>query len=312
MKTSVMVKRFAQHIFILPLVIGLSFIFIPIGLVVFVISLSVVLFLKHSISNDIMKDAEINKDLFIRIRKMVSKRVTKEDIINDLSGACDEKSVDKMIYYFRDTSMTSLTTTLIAFAILLVILMATGGAEKPVIYLYPEKETDVLVELDYQGKIIADYPDYDEEIGGWSVTAYPDGKVIDKRDGKEYEYIFWEGEFNKKVNWDLSTGFVVKGEDTREFLQNKLSLMGMTPKEYNEFIVYWYPRMKNNPYNLIHFAGKEYVDSAPLNITPKPDSVLRVFMVYKPLNHKVDIVEQEIIPFERKGFTVVEWGGTEL
>ena len=83
-------------------------------------------------------------------------------------------------------------------------------------------------------------------------------------------------------------------------------------KEYNEFIVYWAPLMKNNPYNFIHFAGAEYDEMAKLTITPEPDSILRVFMVFSPLNRKIEVTPQEIIPFEREGFTVVEWGGTVI
>lgn len=49
---------------------------------------------------------------------------------------------------------------------------------------------------------------------------------------------------------------------------------------------------------------------AQLEITPKLDSVLRIMMVLKPLNEYVNVDEQELLPFERKGFTVVEWGGT--
>jgi hypothetical protein len=35
-------------------------------------------------------------------------------------------------------------------------------------------------------------------------------------------------------------------------------------------------------------------------------------MIYKALDSKVDIKEQKISTPVRKGFTVVEWGGTEL
>lgn len=185
-----------------------------------------------------------------------------------------------------------------------------GG--KPVIYFYPTQKQNIKVELDFQGKLIADYPKYDESIKGWDVVAYPDGHLVNQSDGQEYSYLFWEGIFGKQVDWDLSNGFVVKGEDTREFLQEILSKIGLTPREYNEFIVWWYPKMKNNKYNLIHFVGKEYVDMAPLVITPKPDSILRVFMVFKSLDEQVNIVPQNIQSFERKGFTVVEWGGTEI
>jgi hypothetical protein len=91
-----------------------------------------------------------------------------------------------------------------------------------------------------------------------------------------------------------------------------LPFLGLTPKEYNEFIIYWLPVMKNNKFNLVSFAGREYEEIAPMQITPKPDSVLRVFMVFKPLDNYMEVQPQELKSFERKGFTVVEWGGTEL
>ena len=178
---------------------------------------------------------------------------------------------------------------------------------KPVIYLYPEETVNVDVKLDYAGKLTCTYPAYQD---GWSVTAQPDGTLTDVKSNKEYSYLFWEGVSG--VKYDLSKGYVVKGEDTAEFLQVKLAEIGLTPKEYNEFIVYWLPQMQNNPYNLITFQGDVYTNSAVLNIQPKPDSVLRVFMAYKALKKPVKIEEPQIIPFERKGFTVVEWGGTKV
>ena len=182
-------------------------------------------------------------------------------------------------------------------------------AAKPVIYLYPEETTDVNVKLDYYGKLTTTYPAYKS---GWKVKAFPDGSLVNSIDNKEYSYLFWEGVDNE-ATYDLSKGFVVKGADTAEFLQDMLSKLGLTPKEYNEFIVYWLPKMQDNEYNLIHFASKEeYYDRARLNISPEPDSMLRVFMVYKALNTKVEVQEQLLPSFERKGFSVVEWGGSEL
>ena len=48
----------------------------------------------------------------------------------------------------------------------------------------------------------------------------------------------------------------------------------------------------------------------PLIITPTPDTIIRVLMEYKPINSKIDIKEQKLKTPKRKGFTVVEWGGT--
>ena len=176
---------------------------------------------------------------------------------------------------------------------------------KPVIYLYPEKTMEVTVKLNYNGEIICTYPIYNE---GWTVIAHPDGKLINQKDGKEYSYLFWEG--NSNIEYDMDKGFVVKGEDTAEFLRDKLEYIGLTPKEYNEFIVYWLPKMQNNPYNLITFQNEVYTDNAKLEIVLEPDSILRVFMVYKPIKEVITIEEQTLEPFQRQGFTVVEWGGT--
>lgn len=110
----------------------------------------------------------------------------------------------------------------------------------------------------------------------------------------------------------MSKGFVVKGTDTIQFLQEKLEYMGLTPKELNEFIVYWLPHMQNNKYNLITFQTDIYESSAKLNVSPKPDSILRIFMVYKALDEFAEVQEPALDAFERNGFAVIEWGGTEL
>lgn len=185
-------------------------------------------------------------------------------------------------------------------------------AYKPVIYLYPEKPQEIKVQLDYQGELIADYPAYNKQLKGREVIASPEGTLINKADGKEYSYLFREGKPRENLNYDLSQGFVVKWSETRNFLQEKLTEIWLTPREYNEFIVYRYPRMKDNPYNLIHFAGESYTQTAPLTITPKEDSLLRVFMVFKALETPIEVEAQTFRPFERKGFTVIERGGTEL
>ena len=180
------------------------------------------------------------------------------------------------------------------------------SSAKPVIYLYPEQETTVSVSLDYAGTLTATYPAYEN---GWTVTAEPDGTLYDEN-GDEYSYLFWEGE--DKTDYDFSKGFCVAGADTADFLREKLAEIGLTPREYNEFIVYWLPKMQDNPYNLIAFQSERYTDTAKLDIDPTPDSLLRVFMAWKPLHRAQNIEPQTFAPFARDGFTVVEWGGCEV
>ena len=183
------------------------------------------------------------------------------------------------------------------------------SVDKPVIYLYPENETDVHVEVELtEADLATTYPKYNN---GWDVVAKPDGSLVNKADGTHHRYLFWDA-VNCRTEFDFSKGFCVAGSDTESFLKEKLSYMGLTEDEMNEFIVYWLPRMEHNKYNLISFQSEKYTDSAKLNITPAPDSMLRVFMTYVPLEEAVDIEPQELSTFERSGFTVVEWGGSEI
>ena len=177
---------------------------------------------------------------------------------------------------------------------------------KPVIYLYPEEETEVSVRLTVSGGLSCTYPAYGD---GWHVTAQPDGTLTDQK-GQTYNYLYWEGQTD--AAFDLSKGFCVKGEETAAFLEDALAELGLTRREANEFIVYWLPLMQDNPYNRIAFQQDTYTDAAKLEISPVPDTLIRVFMVWQAEDHYVEMEKQLLSAPDREGFTVVEWGGTEV
>lgn len=180
-------------------------------------------------------------------------------------------------------------------------------AEKPVLYLYPEEKTEVNVQVSFPfGSMTCSYPEYKE---GWTVTAMPDGTLYDNS-GNEYYCIYWEGELGKPLNTE--EGFCVKGSDTAEFLREKLLLMGLTPREANEFIIYWLPQMKDNDYNVITFHTDGYNAISPLSITPAPDTIIRIFMTFYESGKPVEIKPQTLPRYERCGFTAVEWGGGKI
>lgn len=178
--------------------------------------------------------------------------------------------------------------------------------DKPVIYLYPEEEMEVSVRLDLDGELTCTYPEYNN---GWLVTAMPDGTLIDKS-GQKYNYLYWEGLSN--VQYDMTKGFCVKGEDTATFLEDTLANLGLNRREANEFIVYWLPLMEQNNYNVISFQSDVYTDAAKLDINPMPDTVIRVFMTWYASESYVQIESQSLQAPEREGFTVVEWGGSKI
>lgn len=200
------------------------------------------------------------------------------------------------------------------FVCLLLLLCLSGCgkeepvAEKPVLYLYPQQEIAVSLTLDLDGTLTASYPAYGPQ--GWQVIAHPDGTLTDPATGRSYYCLFWEGESGAPC--DLSAGFVVAGDETAAFLEDALARLGLTEREANEFILYWLPRMQDNPYNLICFQDTAYTGSARLTIDPAPDTLLRVFMAWKPLDEPIQLPAQTLTAPQRTGFTVVEWGGAEL
>lgn len=179
---------------------------------------------------------------------------------------------------------------------------------KPVIYLYPEEETRITVKLGNPEKLTCSYPLYND---GWQVVASPDGTLIDVNTNRELYSLYWEGKGSVATN--IQEGFIVEGKDVISFLEEKLDILGLTNKEAEEFIIYWLPKLQNNKYNYIRFASQDEINEyMPLEFSESPDTVIRVLMQYKVLDEKIEVVEQKLEKQAREGFTVVEWGGTEI
>lgn len=182
-------------------------------------------------------------------------------------------------------------------------------AYKPVIYLYPKTEENICVKLDKPNKITCSYPKY---INGWNVLAKPNGDLTEIDSGRKLYSLYYENQNSIIFNM-TKYGFVIKGEDTAKFLEEKLAILGLNEREAEEFIIYWLPKLETNKYNYIRFATKDEISkNMQLKISPKPDTIIRVLMVYKKLNKPIHINEQKLITPERNGFVSVEWGGTEI
>lgn len=183
--------------------------------------------------------------------------------------------------------------------------------KKPVIYLYPKTTTQVELNLDFKGDLLFSYPEYKN---GWNVIANPNGDLT--YNDRNYKYLFWEGKTNLSntpINWN--EGFYVTKDSLVSFFENSLAQVGLNENETQDFITFWIPEMISNNLNLIHFAfTKEYDKLAPLHIKPQPDNIIRVFVFWTGIeqNHKPQIKEQVFPKFNRDGFSVIEWGGTEI
>ena len=182
-------------------------------------------------------------------------------------------------------------------------------ADKPIIYLYPTEEQDITVSLLKEKNITCSYPKYEKP---WQVHAKPNGDLTDLETGRKLYALYYE--CSNSLEFKVTNeGFVVKRENTASFLEEKLALLGLNEREAEEFIVYWLPKLESNPYNYIRFATKEEIDeNMPIEITPKPDTMMRILMIYKGLNDPIDVKEQKLETPPRKGYVAVEWGGSEI
>lgn len=177
---------------------------------------------------------------------------------------------------------------------------------KPVIYLYPQKSEKVSVKVSPIGGFLKTDPDYGS---GWVVDATPNGVITNLKDGKQYPYLFWEGGKDGVVETPKQ-GFVVTKGDIPSVLENKLSQFGLNKQERDDFLEFWVPKLSRAPYYFITFVSRSEIDRvSPMSIYPQPDTVIRVLMDYKPLTQPVSVEPLNITSTERKGFTVVEWGG---
>ena len=179
------------------------------------------------------------------------------------------------------------------------------GMAKPVIYLYPEKEKLVRVKVKPEDIMTVSIPRHGR---GWEVLAKPTGELTDIKSGNTYPYLFWESTRGSYVTPEK--GFVISREKVEDLITDKLYLFNLIESEIEDFLEYWLPFMQDSPYYFITFSDNDVMDElAPLTIEPKPDTVIRVLMDFIPLEEPTETEELTIEGQQRKGFTVVEWGG---
>lgn len=176
---------------------------------------------------------------------------------------------------------------------------------KPVIYLYPEREQDIDVYVAPTGGFTVTDPPYND---GWHVRATPQSDIYNYGNGKNYPYLFWEGH---GADYTRPTrGFVASRAEAPALVREKLALLGLVDNEIDDFMEFWEPRITAKPYVFVTFVDQPTFDTiAPLTVEPTPDTIIRVFMDYEPLDAPIKVDPLPIVTPVREGFSVVEWGG---
>lgn len=182
---------------------------------------------------------------------------------------------------------------------------------KPVIYLYPKVKTEIDLQLNFKGKLLTTFPKYDKN---WDVIAEPNGQILDKKTNRYYSSLFWDGTIDlPEEHYKYDDGFIVPKEKLTEFFIEKLEHIGLNNQETNDFTQYWLPILERNKYNFIHFLVNEKCDEiADLKVNPKPETSIRIYMEFYGLENFINRTEQQLPKTERKGFTLIEWGGADV
>ena len=167
---------------------------------------------------------------------------------------------------------------------------------------------DISVQLNFKDtKFTTIYPKFNGK-NTWNVHAQPNGDLSIK--DKIYPYLFWEAD--SYAEQETNEGFIVTDEEAEKFLEEKLTILGLNDNEKTDFITFWLPVLLRNKLSLCSFQSQKFFNNLELNVTPKPDTMIRVFLSIKKLDAPTNIKKQKLLSNERKGFTLVEWGGSSF
>jgi hypothetical protein len=174
--------------------------------------------------------------------------------------------------------------------------------KKPAVYLYPVMPINVSVQVEVSGKLTYTDPDYGN---GWNVSAEPDG-IINGR----YDYLFYEADLEKIELPDK--GWIVEFDYLEKWFDDYLPALGLNEKETCQFKEYWLGKLRKADFYEIKILDDSFLaENMRLVINPEPDTILRLNFHFRPLTDKKEIQPPVIKKTERKGFTVIEWGGID-
>ncbi|KAG1812598.1 uncharacterized protein BJ212DRAFT_459416 [Suillus subaureus] len=231
--------------------------------------------------------------------------------------------------------------------------------KKPVIYLYSPSDIDVSVKISLipEWTLSVIYPVVATEDHGqrleWNVRTHQDGSLTEHNSGLDVSYLFWEAETNLQAfpqspafepqsvdtfnpissSLDDMDSIVIPADKASVYLDKSLKVLGLHTEARTSFITYWLPSILKHEYIALRFVSQAaYERAASLSISPQPDVVTRVFMLFRgiPKEHLANWsnaqtqAEKDVawwvgvvgVDPARAGdvtlFRVLEWGGMEV
>ncbi|KAF5371803.1 hypothetical protein D9758_003454 [Tetrapyrgos nigripes] len=191
----------------------------------------------------------------------------------------------------------------------------------------------------------------------WSVSTHKDGTLYDHHSGADIAYLYWEALSNPHgllsppasprpdaspldyfdpahpvITKDDSVVLCIE-KNMATYLDKALLKLGLHVEARTSFITYWLPSIVKHKYIAIRFLNQSaYERAAPLDVSPKPDVVTRIFMLSRGILEEdienwaeamdratEDVTRwQDIVGVDEskmldpKLFRVLEWGGMEI
>jgi len=188
---------------------------------------------------------------------------------------------------------------------------------KPIIYAYNKTPFHFSLKFDTKSENIFTYPKYEDN---WTMTTTQNG-MLKSNNNKEYPYLFWEGNLNDltfKDDNNALKGNPVKKENVVNFLEKSLLNLGLNAIEQTDFITFWAPRMIQHDEVYVQFLiDEDYDVISTMEITPKPDNLRRIYLIFTAIENiptNIELQQQnfDFAPLDRSGFTIIEWGGSEI
>lgn len=174
-------------------------------------------------------------------------------------------------------------------------------AVAPNIYLYPEETSEISVEVSVKngGSIPYSIPKYND---GWHVTADPDGNINDS-----LGFLYYD--FYSNIPYQSDSGWVISMDNFDREISDLLTSRGLNEQEIFDFIDFWKKYLVE--YDWAVFCPIDAAKMVELTIEPEPVTLFRELYLVLPSKGDKPVFKEPArgVPFERKGFTVVEWGG---
>ena len=177
--------------------------------------------------------------------------------------------------------------------------------EKPAVYIYPREPGVFEIELEMGPgvRLAASDPAYGD---GWSVFVDGDGRI----EGT-WDYLFYE--VGLRGSPRIGTGWCLAWPDLFDDLARITADLGLNAGEREDFLAYWRARLPRRDFYEIHpVLGKDLDPWVTLNVHPAPETTLRFWLFFEGRDDRAELVPPALPPVERKGTTVVEWGGALL